>query len=70
VVLGTPTGVIAIPPHLATEVAERAEETLVRDRFGKLRLAEGRYTSGEIDVAVWGEEIEADFAAWRRGAGA
>lgn len=70
VVLGTPTGVIAIPPHLAAEVAERAEETLVRDRFGKLRLAEGRYTSGDIDVSVWRQEIEADFVAWRQGAGA
>ena len=28
VVLGTPTGVIAIPPHLAAEIAEQAEDTL------------------------------------------
>ena len=65
VILGTATGVIAIPPHLAEEVAERAEDTLVRDVFGKLRLAEGKYGSGDIDVAVWREEIEADFVAWR-----
>jgi regulator of RNase E activity RraA len=69
VVLGTPTGVIAIPPHLAAEVAERAEDTVVRDRFGQLRLAEGRYTSGDIDVPVWRQEIEADFVAWRDSAG-
>ncbi len=68
VVLGTPTGVIAIPPHLAAEVAEKAEETVVRDQFGKLRLAEGKYTSGDIDVSVWSPEIEADFGAWRQGA--
>jgi 4-hydroxy-4-methyl-2-oxoglutarate aldolase len=66
VILGTPSGVIAIPPHLAEEVAERAEDTMVRDRFGQLRLAEGRYTSGEIDVAVWRQDIEADFLEWRR----
>ncbi|MGD0810237.1 MAG: RraA family protein [Acidimicrobiales bacterium] len=66
VILGTATGVIAIPPHLAQEVAESAEDTVVRDRFGKLRLAEGKYTSGEIDVSVWRQDIEADFAAWRR----
>jgi 4-hydroxy-4-methyl-2-oxoglutarate aldolase len=66
VILGTSTGVIAIPPHLAEEVAEQAEATLVRDRFGKLRLAEGRYTSGDIDVGVWREDIEADFVAWCR----
>lgn len=66
VVLCTPTGVIAIPPHLAEKVAEKAQDTIVRDRFGKLRLAEGTYSSGEIDTAVWREDIEADFAAWRR----
>lgn len=66
VILGTPSGVIAIPPHLAEEVAEQAADTMWRDRFGKLRLAEGRYTSGEIDVAVWRQDIEADFAEWRR----
>jgi 4-hydroxy-4-methyl-2-oxoglutarate aldolase len=66
VILGTPTGVITIPPHLAEMVAERAEDTLVRDEFGKLRLSEGTYTSGEIDVSVWREDIEADFVAWRQ----
>jgi regulator of RNase E activity RraA len=65
VILGTKSGVIAIPPPLAEEVAEQAEDTVVRDRFGKLRLAEGRYTSGEIDVAVWRDDIEADFLEWR-----
>lgn len=65
VVLGTPTGVIFIPPHLATQVAEQAAETLVRDRFGKLRLADGTYTSGEIDVPTWRSDIEADFLSWR-----
>ena len=68
VVLGTPTGVIAIPPHLAAEVAEQAEDTIVRDRFGKLRLAEGKYTSGDIDVSLWSPEIEADFVAWSQAA--
>ena len=54
VVLGTPTGVIFVPPHLAERVAFSVEETTMRDRFGKLRLAEGTYTSaGEIDVDVW-----------------
>jgi 4-hydroxy-4-methyl-2-oxoglutarate aldolase len=66
VILGTPTGVTAIPPHLAEEVAGAAEDTMLRDGFGKLRLAEGRYTSGEIDVAVWRQDIEADFLEWRR----
>ena len=63
VVLGTPTGVIFIPPHMAQEVVERSEDTRVRDGFGKLRLAEGTYTSGESDVSTWSEDIEADFQA-------
>lgn len=65
VILGTPTGVITIPPHLVQEVVETSEDIRVRDRFGKLRLAEGKYTSGEIDVPDWREEIEADFQAWK-----
>ena len=64
IVLGTPTGVIFIPPHLALEVVERSEDVRVRDHFGKLRLDEGVYTPGEIDVGVWPETIEADFQEW------
>ena len=63
VVLGTPTGVIFIPPHLAQEVVERAQDVSTRDRFGKQRLLEGRYTPGQIDRA-WSPEIEADFQEW------
>jgi 4-hydroxy-4-methyl-2-oxoglutarate aldolase len=66
VVLGTPTGVIFIPPHLVQEVVERSEEVRVRDEFGKLRLGEGKYTSGEIDVSRWRDDIEADFQEWLR----
>jgi len=63
VVLGTPTGVIFIPPHLVKEVVERSEEIRLRDRFGKQRLREGRYTPGQIDTK-WTEEIEEDFKSW------
>lgn len=63
VVLGTVTGVIFIPPHLAKEVVERSEDIRMRDRFGKLRLSEGRYSSGEIDRA-WTPQIEKDFQEW------
>jgi regulator of RNase E activity RraA len=63
VVLGTPTGVIFIPPHLVQEVVERSEDIRLRDQFGKQRLREGRYTPGEIDRA-WPPHIEADFREW------
>lgn len=66
VVLGTPTGVIFIPPHLAQEVVEASENIRVRDEFGKMRLEEGRYTSGEIDVPTWRDDIEADFVSWKQ----
>jgi 4-hydroxy-4-methyl-2-oxoglutarate aldolase len=64
VVLGTPTGVYFIPPHLVQEVVETSEEIRIRDEFGKMRLAEGKYSSGEIDVSDWREDIEADFQSW------
>jgi hypothetical protein len=35
-----------------------------RDVFGKLRLAEQTYTSGQIDVPVWADHIEEDYLAW------
>jgi len=63
--LGTPTGVTFIPPHLVQEIVEYAEDIHVRDTFGKQRLSEGKYTSGDIDVPKWRDDIEADFGAWR-----
>ncbi|MGH2354334.1 MAG: RraA family protein [Chloroflexota bacterium] len=65
IVLGTRTGLIFIPPHLAQEVVERSEHIRLRDEFGHQRLREGKYTPGEIDRA-WSEAIEADFAEWRK----
>ncbi len=63
VVLGTPTGVIFIPPHLVQAVVEKGEDIASRDAFSRLRLTEGRYTPGEIDT-VWTDDIEADYSAW------
>jgi regulator of RNase E activity RraA len=64
VVLGTPTGVYFIPPHLAQEVVERAEDIQMRDRFGHYTLRIKRYTPGEIDVATWPDTIENDYQTW------
>ena len=69
VVLGTPTGVIFIPPHLARQVADESEAIRVRDVFGKLRLTDRIYTSADIDVPVWADHIEADFSAWSTAGG-
>jgi 4-hydroxy-4-methyl-2-oxoglutarate aldolase len=66
VILGTATGIIVIPPHLVKEVVEESENTRVRDEFGKMRIGEGKYTSGEIDVPTWRDDIEADYIAWKK----
>jgi hypothetical protein len=44
----------------------RSEDVRHRDVFGKLRIAEGTYTSGQIDVSEWASEIEADFQEWAK----
>jgi 4-hydroxy-4-methyl-2-oxoglutarate aldolase len=64
IVLGTPTGVIFIPPHLVAEVVETGENIQLRDEWGKSMLSVGKYTPGEIDVSVWREDIEADYQVW------
>jgi regulator of RNase E activity RraA len=64
IVLGTPTGVIFIPPHLMEEVVKTAEDIQSRDEFGKYCLSIGKYTPGEIDVPTWLPHIEADYQAW------
>jgi len=65
VVLGTPAGVIFVPPHLAEEVCVKCEKTNMRDRFGLSRLADGKYTTAQID-GWWSDEIWADFHNWRK----
>jgi 4-hydroxy-4-methyl-2-oxoglutarate aldolase len=65
VVLGTSAGVTFIPPHLAEEIVVHSEETRLRDEFGKMRLAEGAYSSSQIDTQTWEPEIQADYLRWK-----
>ena len=65
VVLGTPAGVLFIPPHLAEESCTKAEKVNLRDRFGLQRVGEGIYTTAQIDTA-WSDEIWSDFHNWRK----
>lgn len=67
VVLGTPSGVIFIPPHLAMKAASQSAEIRSRDQFAKMRLAEGRYSTSQMDVDVWTPSIQRDYEAWRTG---
>ena len=63
VILGRDDGVVFIPPHLAEQVVKTSELIALRDRFGKQRLAEGKYTPGQIDTR-WSDPIEEDFSRW------
>jgi regulator of RNase E activity RraA len=65
VVLGTYTGVIFIPPHLADEVVEHSTRTHLREQFSHSRLREGIYNSSQMDTK-WTDEIVADFEEWRK----
>ncbi len=66
VALGTPTGVVFVPPHLVEEVVERSELTHLRDDFSHERLRQQTYTPSQLDREDWSETILADFEAWRR----
>jgi regulator of RNase E activity RraA len=63
VVLGTMSGVIFIPPHLAEEVVVGAEKSHIRDVFGFKRLEEKVYTTAQIDAA-WTVPMWEDFINW------
>lgn len=63
VVLGKEDGVVFVPPHLAEQVVQTSELIRLRDQFGKQRILEDTYTSGEID-RKWKDHIEKDFSKW------
>jgi len=63
VVLGTRSGVIFIPPHLAEKVVIGAEKSHVRDIFGFIRLEEKVYSTAQID-AGWSGAMMEDFLGW------
>jgi 4-hydroxy-4-methyl-2-oxoglutarate aldolase len=63
VILARREGVIVIPPQLAEEVVVTSEVVRLKDEFGHLRLRDGVYTPGQIDVP-WTDAIKADFFKW------
>ncbi len=65
VVLGTYTGVLFIPPHLAEDVCIHSEKTRLREVFSHTRLREGIYNSSQMDTR-WTDAIWADFHEWRK----
>jgi len=63
VVLGTETGCIFIPAHLAEYCVVDAEKSHVRDIWGFMRLKEGKYTAAQIDTH-WELAMWEDFCEW------
>jgi len=63
VILGRDGGVFFIPPQLAARVVLDSMRTRLADTFSHQRLAEKKYTAGQIDGA-WAPEIEADYTQW------
>ena len=64
VVLGAVGGVVFIPAHLVESVAIAGEKQQVIDWFCFERLAQGAYTSSQLDLADWPPEIMEDFLLW------
>jgi regulator of RNase E activity RraA len=63
VVLGTLSGVLFIPPHLAERCVVGAEKSHVRDIFGFARLSSKTYSTAQIDMA-WTVAMWEDFINW------
>lgn len=63
VVLSDPEGLMFIPPQLAEKVVATAENTHLRDEWGKEMLRESKYTPGQID-SRWSEKMQKEFRLW------
>jgi len=63
IVLGTTAGLLFIPPHLAEDAVNDAEKSHIRDIWGFIRIAQGKYTAAHMD-SPWGVEMWEDFAGW------
>ena len=57
VVYGCSGGVLFIPPQLVVEVVENGVKTQVKDIFGFEMIAQNRFTTAQIDLNVWTEEM-------------
>lgn len=57
IVYGCSGGVLFIPPQLVVEVVENGVKTQVKDIFGFEMIAKNRFTTAQIDLNVWTEEM-------------
>jgi regulator of RNase E activity RraA len=66
IVLGDPEGLMFIPPQLAQQVVQEAEQVHLRDEWGHMMLREGKYAPGQID-SEWSAQMEDEFQHWLKG---
>ena len=66
IVLGTPTGVTFIPPHLVEEIVETGENVRPRDIVRQATARRGALHAGRDRRTAWREDIEADYQVARR----
>lgn len=57
IVYGCSGGVLFIPPQLVVEVVENGVKTQAKDIFGFEMIAQNRFTTAQIDLNVWTEEM-------------
>ena len=57
IVYGCSGGVLFIPPQLVVEVVENGAKTQIKDIFGFEMISANRFTTAQIDLNVWTEEM-------------
>jgi len=63
IAVSDPEGITFIPPQLAEQVADHAEEDHLVDDWGEMMLREQKYTPGQID-GRWTNEMIDEFNRW------
>jgi 4-hydroxy-4-methyl-2-oxoglutarate aldolase len=63
VAVSDPEGITFIPPQLAEQVADHAEQDHLVDDWGEMMLREQKYTPGQID-GRWTNQMIEEFNRW------
>ena len=66
IVYGAGGGVLFIPAHLVPEVVDGAVKSHVKDDFGFEMIGQGKFTTAQIDRAVWTEDMLDLLTEWIR----
>jgi regulator of RNase E activity RraA len=66
VVLGDRTGVVFIPPHIAEEVVDRADEVHIHDEWTKEKLLTGKYKTSELYGGPLSPEHQKEYEEYKK----